>query len=375
MPRAERKFVFYSEGGGYATYLEPIIRALVDDLGHNVVYVTSAPDDKFLENPPAGVSAFQIGFGAVRTLFFQMLDVDVMVMTMPDLDTFHIKRSKNDVHYVYTHHSLVSCHMVYREAAFDNFDTIFCGGPHHIAEIRAREQQAGLRPKNLVEVGYCRLDLISTTAQVGDDQRSVEMVKTVLIAPSWSDQGLIEQHGQEVIRSLLDFGFKVILRPHPRTLASFRDGIREIEAAFQDTGRFHIDIDADSTHSLQSSDLMISDWSGAALEYALGLLKPVLFVDTDRKVNNPNYLELGIEPIEVWIRQRLGDIIDVDDLADIGQVASLLAGFSVEKQENLKALRDEVVFNAGNSGAVAAGELVALHAHIVENRRATDSGV
>mgnify|MGYP003326545469 CR=1 FL=1 len=43
--------------------------------------------------------------------------------------------------------------------------------------------------------------------------------------------------------------------------------------------------------SLHRSDLMISDWSGAALDYALGLNKPVLFIDVPRKVNNLDYYQ------------------------------------------------------------------------------------
>ena len=62
---------------------------------------------------------------------------------------------------------------------------------------------------------------------------------------------------------------------------------------------------------------MVSDWSGAALEYAFGLERPVLFVDVARKVNNPDYEALGIEPFEVGIRERIGRVVAPDDLAAI----------------------------------------------------------
>ena len=51
---------------------------------------------------------------------------------------------------------------------------------------------------------------------------------------------------------------------------------------------------------------MICDWSGAALDYAFGLNKPVIFIDVPRKVNNPDYQELGVECFEVWIRDHIG---------------------------------------------------------------------
>ncbi len=61
--------------------------------------------------------------------------------------------------------------------------------------------------------------------------------------------------------------------------------------------------------SLHNSDVMISDWSGAALDYAFGLNKPVIFVDVPRKVNNPDYKELDIEPFEAQIREKIGTIV------------------------------------------------------------------
>ena len=60
---------------------------------------------------------------------------------------------------------------------------------------------------------------------------------------------------------------------------------------------------------------MISDWSGAALDYAFGLNKPVFFLDIPRKINNPNYKDIGIEPFECYIRNIVGTIIqDVESL-------------------------------------------------------------
>src|SRR5690606_13279690 len=100
-------------------------------------------------------------------LFFATLDVDVLLLTMPDLQTFHIKRSPHPVHYCYVHHSIVSTHMVYRPEAFDHFDSILCVGPHHIEEIRTREALFSLNAKTLVESGYGRLDKILDQSRPG----------------------------------------------------------------------------------------------------------------------------------------------------------------------------------------------------------------
>ena len=78
-------------------------------------------------------------------------------MSTPSLETMQLKRS-NTTKYLYIHHSPVSTHMIYKEDAFDNFDVIFCVGPHHISEIKEREQLFNLPPKTLFKTGYVKFD-------------------------------------------------------------------------------------------------------------------------------------------------------------------------------------------------------------------------
>ena len=42
-------------------------------------------------------------------------------------------------------------------------------------------------------------------------------------------------------------------------------------------------------NSFYKADIMISDWSGAAFEFAMGLEKPVVFIDTKEKINNTDF--------------------------------------------------------------------------------------
>ena len=359
IPRAERRIVFYSEGGGYLTFLEPIIQALHAEHGQKVLYVTSSPDDPYLNEPPEGVTPFLLGSGAMRTAFFSMLDVDVLAMTMPDLETFHIKRSLNGVHYVYIQHSIVSTHMVYREAAFDNFDTVFCSGSHHIEEIRQREAMLELPKKHLVEAGYCRLDSIMLAAQQQEANGSSETpTNTVLVAPSWGPNGLIENHGMEVVETLIETGLNVILRPHPRTIKFHGALIQSIRDRFDMEPRFTLDTDPNAVTSLLAADVMVSDWSGAALEFGFGLLRPVLFVDVPRKVNNPAYEALGIEPIEVSVRGQMGNILPLERLNEIGNDVQSLLADAATRREKLRSVREKSIFALGRSGTVGAMALL-----------------
>jgi hypothetical protein len=359
VPRKERNIVFYSEGGEYNSFFEPIIKALWVNHNQLIQYVTSSPTDPYLSTPPLGVKPFLIGKGTLRTAFFSFLDADVLVMTMPDLDTFHIKRSKNNVHYVYVPHSIVSTHMIYREAAFDNFDTVFCAGVHHMIEIQNREQQNNLKSKNLIAAGYCRLDTIINAVE-----HNVQILKeekpqaTVLIAPSWGPGGLIEKYGITLLEILIDSGFKIILRPHPRTIKTHSHILRHIHSVCGDNENFKIDTDTNSIDSFLKADIMISDWSGAAFEFSLGVLRPVLFIDVDRKINNPNYEKLDMAPIEVVGRERVGEILSVDNLNLAGKYVKKLIKEAPNWEYALLKARDDFVFNIGKSGRIGAQGIV-----------------
>ena len=359
IPREERTLVFYSEGRGYWTYFEPIYKALQAVHGAPILYVTSAENDPLLDKPLPGMRSFYIGEGSMRTLFFATLDADVLLMTMPDLQSFHIKRSPFSVHYVYLHHSIVSTHMIYRAAAFDHFDSILCVGPHHVQETRAREQQFGLPQKALIEHGYGRLDTILDSGRQGPTDRNGKPVQ-VLVAPTWGENGLIERHGLEVIKPLIDAGLRVVLRPHPRTRKLQPEILDKIAAYYVDEPRFRLDEDADATTSLLDSDIMLSDWSGAALEFSLGLERPIIFADVPRKVLNPEYAVLGIEPIEVQAREHLGVVVTTDKLAQLGDIAATMAADSEKWQTALNDARQRWIYNSGQSGETAAAYLISL---------------
>ena len=273
-----------------------------------------------------------------------------MVMTMPDLDNFQVKRSRHNVHYVYVQHSLVSLHMVYRHGAFDHYDTICAAGPHHVEEIRTIETKYNLPPKNVVELGYPRLDSLIETAKKYQETQPIEKKthKTILIAPSWGPGGVIESGlGKTLVEQLLNLGHEVVLRPHPQTIKFAKAKIDEVRSQHKDNLRFAFEGSVAGQESLHQSDIMVSDWSGAALEYAFALNKPVIFCDVPRKVNNPNYHDIEIEPLEVSIREEIGVIWD-----GVSPVSELIESCEQKCKRDLRTLTDQHVFNAGRSDKI-----------------------
>jgi len=353
------RIVFYAEDHGSWPHFERIVKALAGRMGREIAYVTSSADDPVLNGGDAKIVPYCVGAGAARITFFETLQNALVVMTMPDLQTYQIKRSKlPGVHYVYVHHSLVSTHMAYRRGAFDHFDTVFCAGPHHVAETRATEKLYGLRAKNLVEHGYGRLDAIVEAASSAE--RGNRTRPNILLAPSWGEHAILETVGEQVIDALLGAGWQVTVRPHPRTRQTRPKILDHLARRFGRREDFSLEEDVASRESLFAADLMISDWSGAALEYALGLERPVLFLDVPRKVNNPEYANLPMEPLEVSVRETLGAVVPPGDIAAICREAERLMASSSAYSERLRRSRREIVFNANRSGEFAAGALADL---------------
>lgn len=358
LPLRSRTITFYAEDGGSWPHLEPIIRELTGPLGHEICYLTSSPDDPMLTQDDPRIHAFEIGEGFGRSMLFQTLEVGVLVATVPQLGISLLPRSKMaselGTTYVYAFHSMASTHMIYEPDGFDHYDTVLCVGPYMIEEIRARESAEGLPAKELLEHGYGRLDAIIAATNERPPREEPNDPPVVLIAPSWGPHCIFETCGQELVQVLLDAGFEVIARPHPMTSKRTPDAIPALTERFDDHERFTLDTGIAGQETLHRSDLMVSDWSGAALEYAFGLERPVLFVDVPRKVNSSDYEQLGIEPFEAAVRERIGRVVDPDDLGAVPAAVAELIGDAASFVEALRSVREESIFNVGTSGAVAA---------------------
>ena len=219
---SERSIVFYAENKASMNHFKLLISELTEKMNLSICYMTSVKDDPLLKNKNEKIKSFYIGDGIARTKFFLNLTAKILIMDMPDLDIFHIKRSKvYPVHYIYIFHSMFSIHSYLREHAIDNYDTIFCVGKHHENEIKETEKFYKLKEKKLVQYGYGRLDTLLKEKEIF--QKTELNPKLILITPSYGKNNLLEICGIEIIEFLLQSNFKVVLRPHFKILRDSAD--------------------------------------------------------------------------------------------------------------------------------------------------------
>jgi len=370
LPWDWRNIVVYSESGQDWHQFAGLVEQLNGPLARKVTYVTSDRQDSGLRRVHPNYRAIHIPEGLFRTIFFQVNQSDLFVLTMMDLQNLQLKRSLHPVHYLYLFHSMGSTHMVDHENSFDHYDTLFCTGPHQVREIRRREELKGLPPKQLFEYGHPRLEDVIAQGRAHAGRKAADapagIPPTILIAPTWGDTSIFNTCGRELIGLLLAAGYRVIMRPHYQSKRRTPEVIAAVREAFAGQAHFEYVDRMGETESILRSDLLVSDWSAMALEYAWGLEKPVLFIDVPRRIRNPNWRELGIEPIESAIREQVGEIVAPDALEQAPEAIERLLADPGRFRARMCEMRETMVFRLGHSVPDGAAEI----ARLADERRA-----
>ena len=350
--KQHRQLVFYSERSIYYQTFGPFLDRLLKDSSITCSYITSDANDPILTCHHERLYPFY--FNLFLKSVFDKMDARCFVFTMPDLNTYHLKKSKHTKEYIYLFHAFSSTHLQYNEKAFDAYDTIFCVGPHHIKEIEARENLYQLPRKKLLPVGYPRMDMVYQKYQ--SYQKQFEQ-KTILIAPTWSMASLFENGIQQLLDALSQTDYRVVIRPHPEFLKRRKSLATSLKSYILTQPNFVWEDQLLKEDSLYEADLLITDRSGIAFEYAFGTERPVLFIDTPLKEHNKNWKNLNIEPIELQLRNKVGVSISLDNLYNVLPTIEDLLKNSNNWRKTLRTMRNEHIFN-WNCSAEEGGEYI-----------------
>ena len=349
----ERSIVFYAENKASMNHFRTLITELTEKMNLQICYITSVKDDPILLSTNNNIMPFYIGEGTTRTKFFLTLKAKVLLMDMPDLNAYHIKRSKvYPVHYIYLFHSMFSMHSYLRKGAIDNYDTIFCVGPHHVNEIKSTEKFYGLKSKKLIKYGFGRLDTLLQEKEDFKKQNS-NLKNLVLITPSYGKENLLQKCGIELIDLLLKSNYRVLLRPHFRTLKDSKKLISSIMKKFGGDPKFIFESGIIPSKYFQNSICMISDWSGISFEYAFTFERPIIFIDVPKKILNPDSDDISLIPIEISLRSKLGYTVSPDVLENIPKLINNIDQ-NDEFTKQIQKIRSDTVFNIGESAKTGA---------------------
>ena len=350
-----KHIVFYSEASGFYKYFKNVIDYLLVNSNVTIHYVTNDPNDQIFEiaKEQPRIRPYYIGLKKIITLFMKM-DADIVVMTTPDLEKYYLKRSyvRKDIEYVFIDHGPTSTLMCNREGALDYFDTIFCVGQHQVDEIRATERVYNLKPKNLVACGYGLIDtLLMSYNHIPKEDHGV---KKILVAPSYQTDNILDSCLDEIVNQLGNGEYSLTIRPHPEYRKRFPGKVESLLQKYQDKIGENVIIETDfsSNITIFTADLVITDWSGIAHEFSYTTKKPSLFINTPMKVINPNYDIIGIVPLDISLRNKIGVSLDLTELSLLKETVDTLFKNQDAYSSSIESIMHQYLFNIGKSGEI-----------------------
>lgn len=365
-----KHLVFYSESNGFYKYYKGVIEYILEHTNITIHYITSDYNDKIfeLEQQNQKIRAYFIDEKRLITLMMKM-DADVVVMTMPDLDTYHIKRSyiRKDIEYVYIPHGMDSNNLTFRSRALDAFDTVFASGPHQLEESEKIAKLHDLKDQKFVEYGYCLLD-----AMIEDYEASPHPendTKIVLIAPSWQKDNIIDLCLDDVMNSMRGKDYRVIVRPHPQHVRHAAEKFELMKEQYKNDANIMIQTDFSSNDTVFNADILITDWSSISQDYAFTTKKPVIFIDTPPKIMNPDYKLIDTEPINFWIRNEVGALVKLDELDKLDSIVREMLSSREKYHDKIAALTERCVYNLGKSSEVGGKYIIEAIQQQIKKRK------
>jgi len=352
------KIMFYSEQSGFFKYYKGMIEHIIEHSDIIIHYVTSDINDKIFEQNNSRIIPYFIDKNKLIPLFMK-LECDVVVMTTPDLQNLYLKRSivKKDIEYIFTDHGIGSPNMTYKQGALDNYDTIFARNFKQEQEVIALEELRGTKKKKIVQTGYT---LIEEMIDEYEKNKKENKVKTIVIAPSWQEDNIMECCIDKIIDQLLDSEYKIIVRPHPQYIKLFPEKIKEFEEKYNKVigNKLEFEKDFSSNATVYNADLLITDWSGIGYEFSFSTTKPCLFINTKMKVLNPKYKDISVVPMDIEVREQIGKCIEKEELVEIKKYIDELIYNQNKYIENNKKLRNKYIFNLGKAKEIEGNYII-----------------
>ena len=290
--------VLFNESRRYWNLFESVCGEF-EKRGEELAYWTADPEDPALQKDYAHVHCTFIGEGNRGYAKLNFMNARVCLATTPGLDVYQWKRSRNTDWYAHIFHA-VDEGTSYRMFGMDYYDAVLLSGSFQEKYIRMLEEMRGLPAKELPVVGSPYLDAMqrkldalrteeaekaaaaaaadTAAGTAGAAPAAAARMRTVLLAPSWGESGILSRFGADIIEALLATGYRIVVRPHPQSFISEKEIIEPLQKRFGD--RIEWNTDSDNFRILNEADILISDFSGVVFDFALVFGKPVIYADT-----------------------------------------------------------------------------------------------
>lgn len=309
--------VIFAESKRYWNVFEPLLDEF-EKRKQKVTYLTGSEDDPVFDKEYKYVTGEFIGEGNKAFSKLNLLNATLVLSTTPSLDVFQWKRSKNVDCYVHIFHAPNDV-TLYRMFGTDHYDALIVSGKYQEEQIRKLEEIRSIKPRDIEICGIPYMDEMKKRLQ--KDDNAPDHKRTVLLAPSWGESGILSKYGDTMIDALIDTGYKVIIRPHPQSFSAEKDLIDRLMTKYNDKDKVEWNRDNDNFEVLRSSDVLISDFSGVLFDFSLVFDKPVIY--TKSRFDNSPYDAYWIDD-PLWTFEILPDLgLELND-DNVGEIKTLI---------------------------------------------------
>lgn len=359
-------YVIFSDDKRYWNVFKPICDVF-EERKISVVYMTASDDDAALYEDYKYVKAEFIGKGNQAFSKLNNLKADVLLSTTPSLDVYQWKRSDDVKYYIHIPHA-ASDITLYRMFGIDYYDAILLSGSYQCEQIRELERIRNLPEKELAIVGIPFMDVMRKKVQLNKQQKNE--IPHILMAPSWGPSSLLNKYGEKIIDALIDTGYNLTIRPHPQSYSSEKELIERLIKKYPDGEVVSWNSDRDNFDILNSSDILISDFSGVIFDYALIFDKPIIYTDTefDKSIYDACWIDEDLWTFRIL--PEIGSQLSPKDVSNTNIKKLIDKCLSSEEyQAGRDKARRETWENMGNGAVAVANYLIDKRAELLQDKR------
>lgn len=358
----KKDIIIYGEDKRYWTTFKGILDEF-EKRKVKVTYLAGSEDDPLLKEQYEQVETEVIGLGNKAYAKLNFLNARVVLATTPGLDVYQWKRSKDVDWYVHMTHSLGGG-TAYRMFGTQFYDAVLLCSDIFTPLHRELEKKRESDSKEIVVSGQTYMDYllerkVSTIPSPHD-------VATVLLAPSWGSNSILNRFGEAFLDALIATGFDITVRPHPQSFIAEKELMSRLQEKYPESEHFHWNRDADNFDVLSRSDIMISDFSGVIYDYVFTFERPVIYAGAapDTSTQDEYWLD---EPY--WgtrILPKIGKELKEENIRSLKDIIEQLM-HSEEYTESIRTARNEYWQNRGHAAEAVVDYLIQKCESIKEN--------
>ena len=86
----------------------------------------------------------------------------------------------------------------------------------------------------------------------------------------------------------------------------------------------------------------------------------MIYVDVPKKAHNKEYEKIQLVPFETSIRDKIGEVVSPQNIKIMPERIKFLYGHVNNFQNKIQKIRNDTIFNIGESGKVTANEIIRI---------------